>query len=540
MISVTHPEPGPDDPSRMLDDPPAATPTVLCVDDDRALCSAFAEALRGRGYRVLTVHDGEAALEAVSRETPDLVLLDLLLPRRDGFAVLEAIRASQGPVAETPALLLSECSATETYAERAASLRAGGLLTKPLPLASLVEAVERTLGARAERPPRAGVAGSLEDLRLPALMARLHREAATGVLELRSGRKRKHVAFAAGEAVAVRSNLLNECFGNLLVRSGRISQAAMAESFERVKRGEGRQGEVLVAMEVLEHAELDWALQMQSDEKLFELFEWPKGQYRFHPRARLRGGSPVESGRGFANRLLEGVRTRTSAAHVAEWLARHGDRRLSRAREGVALDALDLAGDAEALAALDGRRTLAEAAGGDADFLRTCHALCLLGVLELGETVRPEPAPAPASQPQAAAPAARAAASFEQGLAELRAREFEAAAASFAECVRLMPEEGEYHVHMGWALYLHDPADDRSREVALLHMRKGAKLAPDREKPYLYLGRAYRDLGRTDLAQRLFTRASQNAPGSMEALRELRLLNLRRERKGLLRRLLRR
>ncbi len=76
---------------------------------------------------------------------------------------------------------------------------------------------------------------------------------------------------------------------------------------------------------------------------------------------------------------------------------------------------------------------------------------------------------------------------------------------------------------------------------ALARIKQGAKLAPDRDKPFLFLGRVYQAKGRGDLAQKMFTRAVANKPDCIEALRELRLLHMRREKeKGLLGRLLRR
>ncbi len=76
--------------------------TVLCVDDDRNLCQLVAKALAAEGYVVRTGCDGTAALALVRDATPDLVLLDTLLPGRDGFSVLEEIRAMDGPVGQIP------------------------------------------------------------------------------------------------------------------------------------------------------------------------------------------------------------------------------------------------------------------------------------------------------------------------------------------------------------------------------------------------------------------------------------------------------
>ncbi len=76
---------------------------------------------------------------------------------------------------------------------------------------------------------------------------------------------------------------------------------------------------------------------------------------------------------------------------------------------------------------------------------------------------------------------------------------------------------------------------------ALAQIRKGRKLAPEREKPYLFLGRLHRQAGRTDNAEKCFMRALQLKPDCVEAMREIRLIQMRRQKaKGLLGRLLRR
>jgi len=71
-------------------------------------------------------------------------------------------------------------------------------------------------------------------------------------------------------------------------------------------------------------------------------------------------------------------------------------------------------------------------------------------------------------------------------------------------------------------------------------LKQGAKLAPEREKPYLFLGRLCQAAGRLELAERMFTKAVECRPDSIEGLRELRLLQMRRPKQGLLGRLLRR
>ncbi|HKE12866.1 MAG TPA: J domain-containing protein, partial [Myxococcota bacterium] len=130
---------------------------------------------------------------------------------------------------------------------------------------------------------------------------------------------------------------------------------------------------------------------------------------------------------------------------------------------------------------------------------------------------------------------------FQQGEVKLKRRDFAGAVECFRWAVKLYPEEGEYHAHLGWAKYLAEPNDRAVLKDALENVKKGAKLAPDREKPYLYLGRLYQAAGRADIAEKMFARCVQIKSDCVEALRELRLMHMRREKeKGLIGRLLRR
>ena len=130
---------------------------------------------------------------------------------------------------------------------------------------------------------------------------------------------------------------------------------------------------------------------------------------------------------------------------------------------------------------------------------------------------------------------------FQKGAVCLRRKSYQQAVAHFEEAVRAYPEEGEYQAYYGWAFYLLDPNAPGRLKEALDHVLAGRKLAPGREKPYLFLGRLYKAANRDRVAEKMFARAVQLDPDCVEALRELRLLNMRREKsRGLVRRILRR
>jgi len=655
--------------------------TVLCVDNDRNLCEVLAKALRSEGYRVATAHDGDLALEAVGRVRPDLMLLDLILPKRDGFAVLEALRALPAPQSELPVVLISGCSPTPEYTRRAEALRAAALLRKPVSLETLFAAVARELG----QPPRSaskrssaapgaaaesGLEGSFEQLPFAALLHHLHGLRATGVLHLSHDRKRKWLRLRDGYPIGVRSNLVNECLGNHLVRAGRITASELAESRRRMQDGQ-LQGEILVAMDLLSEDEIATALRAQAEEKLFEIFGWPTGAFRFEVGGHLQRANDLTLERSPANLILEGVRSRLPIERIDAYLAANSHCMLSLSESPFyRFQEVDLDTEQQKLVRdLEKPRRLAEFIGASDDVRRTVYALIAAGTLEprgeaaakrgLAEKVAAKAAKAakpaaPAARPAKAAPlrevvrrapedaksaelsalaqrfrgqspfqildvpetadeqqiqaaygrlcerthpdrvshsneavkvlaaevfamvanayeslvdprrrqqvllgqrkADREAAErevgkraldaemqFQQGDAALRARDYDAALRCFGRALELYPDEGEYHAHYGWTLHLSHPSDPAMASEAIEHVQRALKLAPDREKPYLFMGRLCKAIGRADVAEKMFARALKIQPDCLDALRELRLINMRREKgKGLIGRLLRR
>ena len=66
--------------------------TILIVDDEKTIVTILRFNLESRGYRILEAYDGESGLKKARTEKPDLILLDIMLPKMDGFHVCEALR----------------------------------------------------------------------------------------------------------------------------------------------------------------------------------------------------------------------------------------------------------------------------------------------------------------------------------------------------------------------------------------------------------------------------------------------------------------
>ena len=114
---------------------------LLVVDDDRDLVELLEYALRREGYDVARAYDGESAVELVAREKPDLVVLDINLPKLAGFVVLERIRHAD----EHVAVLLLSARQDESDILRGLQLGADDYITKPFRPKELVARVKAIL-----------------------------------------------------------------------------------------------------------------------------------------------------------------------------------------------------------------------------------------------------------------------------------------------------------------------------------------------------------------------------------------------------------
>jgi CheY-like chemotaxis protein len=122
---------------------------ILIIDDDAHVRQACVDILEDLGHTTIAVDDGASALTEIARATPDVILLDLLMPRAkvDGLDFLSLI--ARGPAAQTPVIILSALGATlarHMSNEISMGLNIAAVLAKPVALDTLIQEV-----ARAER-----------------------------------------------------------------------------------------------------------------------------------------------------------------------------------------------------------------------------------------------------------------------------------------------------------------------------------------------------------------------------------------------------
>ncbi len=114
--------------------------TILVVEDHGSLCEMLSLCLMRFGYHVRTASDGKAALDILAREKIHLVLLDLMLPRVDGFTVLKHLSASQGE--KMPYVIVVSAGASEKDRNKVLELGANEYMPKPFHLTRLLERVQ--------------------------------------------------------------------------------------------------------------------------------------------------------------------------------------------------------------------------------------------------------------------------------------------------------------------------------------------------------------------------------------------------------------
>jgi DNA-binding response OmpR family regulator len=181
---------------------------ALIVDDDRVLADVLAFTLRREGFGIILAHDGETALQRFIEETPDLVVLDVNMPRLDGFAVCQRIRQ----MADTPIILLT-VRGEEDDIVRGLELGADDYMTKPFSPRQLVARAQAVL-----RRSRADHATATTGLQRAGNLAL---DASRREIRLLHGENEETTA---GDAVSL-TGLETRLLGYLMLNAGHVLMA---------------------------------------------------------------------------------------------------------------------------------------------------------------------------------------------------------------------------------------------------------------------------------------------------------------------------
>ena len=424
---------------------------VLVVESDAELQRQIGAALRDAGFDLHAEADAAWARKTVGTRVPDVVVVDTRLADIDGFAFADELRHAPetrttpivfvasthrgvshraearrrfapadylptpldlGQLAPCVAELAARHAAEATPPPVPAPAQASGeqeieiseddlsdqVTPPPVPKETLRDPaqqrerrdVERSAKSLAADADDAELQGTLKRTPFARLLQRLYAKRATGSLLLLHEATKKIVVFNEGYPVSVRSNVLGETLGRILLEKHLITSEILGESVGRMQKEKRHQGEILVEMGALSPFNLERALVEQVEAKLFEVFSWTDGKFMFK-------AGPPDAGE---HRLLE----RSAAATILEGIRRHYDEARQRAAlekyadqyVGLTSDPLlrlqDMTSDSVELAfiqSIDGTRQL-ETILDRAEIARDKARLLLVALSEAGMLQRHE------------------------------------------------------------------------------------------------------------------------------------------------------
>ncbi len=296
---------------------------AIVIHDDLPLGDALSLSQAVRRHQLgtdvaivfLTVQPWSASRRAVAIQ--DLSLVDVV--DADGITpdqVAALVMAEfQGPISRVPS-----------------STQASALDERLAGPASHAERRQVEVAAAALQEETPSLRGNLQDEPFPELLHRLYRQRATGALFLLRDNIKKIVYFREGHPIYVKSNLLSECLGNVLVREKMITQEECEVSLAKMRQTRRQQGTVLIDMGSISPQNLVFGLERQLQTKLFDVFGWSGGEYLFKTEAKL-PSEVVLLELSNAALIAEGVRRTWDVTRLESALAGSLDRYLIPAKD---------------------------------------------------------------------------------------------------------------------------------------------------------------------------------------------------------------
>lgn len=342
---------------------------VLIVEDDNNVRELLRESLIGEGFHVQTEHNLEWALKTVQKEPPDVLICDLLLPDGSGFDLIEAFNQHENFL-HVVKVVISGVYREKRYEDKLKSLGIYRFLEKPFEVGELISCLKQALGdhypgahlhkvwsqanesarytlsesgepfvdsaslreqsqvedaARELRGRARNIRGHLRENSFPQLLCQIFRWRASGALLLQKKKVKKIIYFEDGYPVFVKSNVLSECLGRVLVQERMITETECTDSIAKMKETGRQQGTVLLESGCLSPHNLVYGLQLQMETKIYDIFAWDDGAYQFSVQAEI-PAQTVQLSISVASLIFEGVKRYVRNEFLLSRLKPHLDR----------------------------------------------------------------------------------------------------------------------------------------------------------------------------------------------------------------------
>jgi len=288
------------------------------VEDNEDVRNVVVVYLRSRGFEVNEAVDGQRGLSEALRLRPDLILLDVLLPRMDGIEVLKSLRGNPDHL-QTPVVLMSAVLQSNDLLRQTEPFRVTAFLQKPFQVRVLVETIEEALarrGSSSSNPPpqrrRARITvrdmgspptttrdavpderklvcntvalpsqGQLSSFPMPRLMHAVFLENRTGRLRLIQKTTEKRIFFQNGYPVYAESSLPEETFGAFLIARKKITREQHEAAITEMSFSGIQYGETLLRFGYLSPHEMVSELELHLMAKVVSTFSWASGMFVF-------------------------------------------------------------------------------------------------------------------------------------------------------------------------------------------------------------------------------------------------------------------
>ena len=117
---------------------------ILIADDEVEVLEILARKVRAEGYEVVTAQDGQEALDKIYSESPDVILLDIRMPKMDGFEVLKRLKGNPIPGKWQPVIIISALADLEDV-KKGYNLEADHYLVKPCDIWAIIKGIDLSL-----------------------------------------------------------------------------------------------------------------------------------------------------------------------------------------------------------------------------------------------------------------------------------------------------------------------------------------------------------------------------------------------------------
>jgi len=216
--------------------------TILIIEDDPTILRVVRDNCVTKGYQVLTALDGEVGLKSALDEGPDLILLDLMLPKVNGYEICRAVRAEK---LEIPILMLTAKGQEEDIV-RGLEMGADDYITKPFSMRELMARIQATL--RRQRGD-AKVSYEFGDCRLDTVSHRLFKKGVEQLLTAKEFRLLEYFLQRPGRALT-RDSIMNAVWGNSVMVTARSVDRCVTTLRSKIEPDPHRPAFILTVREI--------------------------------------------------------------------------------------------------------------------------------------------------------------------------------------------------------------------------------------------------------------------------------------------------